>query len=483
MDVELEQPNTVNGMLFNSYIFIWFFIGVYLLYAMLPQRGQNVLLLLASYVFYAAWDWRFCSLLLLSTVVDYFIAGKISKTSEPRSKKNLLLISIVVNLGVLFGFKYFGFFYDSLVTLGAVFGWNIDSLATRIILPVGISFYTFQTLSYTIDVYRGETKPSLSVLDFSLYVAFFPQLVAGPIERSSRLLPQIQARRMISYAMIREGAWLILFGYYKKVVLADNVAPFVNLVFGEPAAAHGLGIPVAVLAFAIQIYGDFSGYTDIARGISRLMGFELMENFRMPYFALSPKQFWQRWHISLSTWLRDYLYRPLGGNRLGLGRMYVNLMLTMILGGLWHGAAWNFVLWGVYQGVLLVVYRVMRWEEPLGRMEKQSVTCMKAIAWGVFMVLVGFGWCLFRVESISDVSILFVNSFTGPYFTGKVALLTILIYATPVALIDLLQEKKQSLLAIKQLPGPVRYFVYLSLFSLIVISGVGGGGEFIYFQF
>jgi D-alanyl-lipoteichoic acid acyltransferase DltB (MBOAT superfamily) len=283
--------------------------------------------------------------------------------------------------------------------------------------------------------------------------------------------------------MFRKGAWLILFGYYKKVVLADNLAPFVNVVFADPSAAHGLAIPVAVLAFAIQIYGDFSGYTDIARGISWLMGFDLMENFRMPYFALSPKQFWQRWHISLSTWLRDYLYVPLGGNRLGAGRNYSNLMLTMILGGLWHGAAWNFVLWGLYQGILLVIYRASGWEIPLGRLEKQSTGPAKVMAWIAFMFLVGFGWMLFRVESIPDLTSLIQNIVVGPFMGGKTALLTIIVYGFPVLFLDLLQERKQSLLAVKQLPVAFRYGIYLTLFTLIVVSGVGGGGEFIYFQF
>jgi len=470
-------------MLFNSFIFLFFFGFVYLLYARIQHRGQNMLLLLASYVFYAAWDWRFCSLLLLSTAIDYVVARQIHQSDRVRTRKIWLLLSLIGNLGVLFGFKYFGFFYDSLVEFAAWFGLNIDSMTTRIILPVGISFYTFQTLSYTIDVYRGETKPARNILDFALYIAFFPQLVAGPIERSSQLLPQIEGQRQITYQKFREGAWLILFGYYKKVVLADNVAPFVNVVFGEPAAAHGLGIPIAVLAFAIQIYGDFSGYTDIARGISRLMGFELMENFRMPYFALSPKQFWQRWHISLSTWLRDYLYLPLGGNRQGPRRTYVNLMITMILGGLWHGAAWNFFLWGLYQGILLVVYRALCLEDLIDRVIKRGMTLAISAAWFVFMILVGFGWCLFRIESIPDLVILMQNMFSGPFLTGKTALLTIAVYGLPVLLIDFYQERKQSLMAVKQLPLAVRYSFYVLLFALIVISGVGGGGEFIYFQF
>lgn len=470
-------------MLFNSYIFLSFMAVVYALYLVLRPRQQNAMLLVASYIFYGAWDWRFCSLLLLSTVVDYVVAHRIAASNLAGRRKAWLMGSLVANLGILFGFKYFGFFYDSLVALGAWFGLDLDTLSLRIILPVGISFYTFQTLSYTIDVYRGQIRPARSLADFALYVAFFPQLVAGPIERSSSLLPQIEGARRVTLAGFREGSWLVLLGYYKKVVLADNVAPYVNLVFGDPATASGLAIPIAVLAFAIQIYGDFSGYTDIARGISRWMGFDLMENFRRPYFALSPKQFWQRWHISLSTWLRDYLYLPLGGNRSGAGRTYFNLMATMVLGGLWHGAAWNFLLWGFYQGLLLVVYRVLRLEEPLDRLARQPISVTKALVWAQFMVMIGIGWMFFRVESLGDMGILMTRFVEGPFFSGKAALLTMLVYGFPVLLVDLFQERRKSAVAIKELPMPVRYGLYVLLFAIIVISGVRNGGEFIYFQF
>jgi len=470
-------------MLFNSYIFLSFMAVVYALYLVLRPRQQNAMLLVASYIFYGAWDWRFCSLLLLSTAVDYVVANRIAATEQEGRRKAWLMGSLVANLGILFGFKYFGFFYDSLVTLGAWFGFNLDTLSMRIILPVGISFYTFQTLSYTIDVYRGQIKPARSLSDFALYVAFFPQLVAGPIERSSHLLPQIEGGRRVTLAGFREGSWLVLLGYYKKVVLADNVAPYVDLVFGEPAAASGMAIPIAVLAFAIQIYGDFSGYTDIARGISRWMGFDLMENFRRPYFALSPKQFWQRWHISLSTWLRDYLYLPLGGNRGGAGRTYFNLMATMVLGGLWHGAAWNFLLWGFYQGMLLVVYRVLRLEEPLERLARQRMSITKVLVWMQFMVLIGIGWMFFRVESMGDLGLLISRLTEGPFFSGKAALLTMFVYGLPVLAIDLYQERRKSAVAIKELPMPLRYALYVLLFAVIVMSGVRGGGEFIYFQF
>ena len=470
-------------MLFNSYIFLSFMAVVYALYLVLKPRQQNVMLLVASYMFYGAWDWRFCSLLLISTVIDYYVAQRVQAARADAQRKAWLLASLLTNLGILFSFKYFGFFYDSLVQLGAAFGLQLDSLSLRIILPVGISFYTFQTLSYTIDVYRGRVQPCRRMEDFALYVAFFPQLVAGPIERSSHLLPQIEGARRVTLAGFRDGAWLVLLGYYKKVVLADNVAPYVNLVFGEPAAASGMAIPIAILAFAIQIYGDFSGYTDIARGISRWMGFDLMENFSRPYFALSPKQFWQRWHISLSTWLRDYLYLPLGGNRRGPGRTYFNLMATMVLGGLWHGAAWNFLLWGFYQGLLLVVDRVWRLEEPLERLARQRLSPAKLLVWAQFMVMIGIGWMFFRVESLGDLGLLFSRMTEGPFFSGKAALLTMLVYGLPVLAVDLYQERRGSALAVKGLPLPLRYGLYLLLFAIIVISGVRGGGEFIYFQF
>jgi alginate O-acetyltransferase complex protein AlgI len=351
-------------MPFNSFAFAVFLPTVLLLYWALPKRGQNLLLLGASYFFYGYWDWRFLSLLAISTVVDYTAALRIERehggldSTSRRRKKVWLLASLCTNLGLLGFFKYFNFFADSFAELLASLGLTVNPMYLSVVLPVGISFYTFQTMSYTIDVYRGRMPATRRFFDFALYVSFFPQLVAGPIERAAVLLPQILNHRCFSRVQFLDGTHLIFWGLFKKVFVADNLAPVADRIFaaGSCSAAETL---LAAYAFAFQIYCDFSGYSDIARGCAKCMGFELMLNFDHPYVAENPREFWQRWHISLSTWLRDYLYIPLGGNRGGNLLMYRNLALTMLLGGLWHGAAWTFVIWGAYQGVLLIGHRII----------------------------------------------------------------------------------------------------------------------------
>ncbi|NEO92828.1 MAG: MBOAT family protein, partial [Moorea sp. SIO3G5] len=300
-------------MLFNSFIFVLFFIIVYTLYLFLNRnyKAQNILLLIASYVFYGWWDWRFLSLLALSTVVDFTVGKQLQDIKEDRKRKLLLCISLVFNLSLLGFFKYFNFFAESFSSLLQIVGLQVDWVTLTILLPVGISFYTFQTMSYTIDIYRGKLKPISNFLDFALFVSFFPQLVAGPIERATTLIPQIILPRNLNIEQINAGILLIVWGYFKKVVIADNMATIANPIFNNYTQYQGLDVLIGILAFTVQIYGDFSGYSDIARGISKLMGFELMVNFKLPYFALNPSDFWLRWHISLSTWLRDYLYIPL----------------------------------------------------------------------------------------------------------------------------------------------------------------------------
>jgi D-alanyl-lipoteichoic acid acyltransferase DltB (MBOAT superfamily) len=391
-------------LLFNSLEFAVFLVFVLALYLCLPQRAQNRMLLVASYVFYGAWDWRFLGLIALSTLIDYAVGLRIAASDDPARRKRWVVVSIVSNLGILGAFKYAGFFAASLGRLGEALGLDVSPPVLSIVLPVGISFYTFQTLSYTIDVYRGLLKPTRNLLDFALFVSFFPQLVAGPIERATRLLPQIEGARRTTSQQLASGAWLILWGTFKKVVVADNLGALVNAVYAPGAEPTGLEVLFATYAFAFQIYGDFSGYTDVARGVARLLGVELMLNFDLPYLATSPADFWRRWHISLSSWLRDYLYIPLGGNRKGRARTYVNLMLTMLLGGLWHGAAWTFVVWGAYQGLLLALHRALApW---LARVA--PTTAAGRAAWWLVRVVVTFhlvclGWLVFRAASLDDV--------------------------------------------------------------------------------
>lgn len=464
-------------MLFNSFIFVAFFLITYGMYALLRTKTQNRLLLAASYVFYGWWDVRFLSLIFLSTLIDYVCGLRIHETPDQRRRRFYLALSLCSNLGILLFFKYFGFFMESLADLIGLWGLHADPRFLQIVLPVGISFYTFQTMSYTIDIYRNKMEPTRDFLNFALFVAYFPQLVAGPIERAAELLPQIEGRRILRYRHLREGAWLILFGYVKKVVLADNLAVFVNEVYNAPESAFGCSIPIATLAFALQIYGDFSGYSNIARGISKLMGIELMQNFRRPYFSINPSEFWNRWHISLSTWLRDYLYIPLGGNRHGSGKTYRNLLITMLLGGLWHGAAWNFVLWGAFHGLILILYRRF---PGLGRSPSRFGHAVRLV---VFFAVTLLGWMIFRVNALSDIPLLLSKAVTPFAFTGKLALLTILLFGLPVLLLDLAQERKQNEFVVKTWPRPIRFAVYMALISLICLSGVMNKNAFIYFQF
>lgn len=469
-------------MLFNSIQFVVFFTVVYLLYLLLQKKLtlQNILLLIAGYVFYGTWDWRFLFLIFTSTFIDYFVAINIHKSSNEKIRKLYLVLSIVVNLGILAFFKYFNFFISSFVELLALFQLEAHITTLEIVLPVGISFYTFQTMGYTIDVYRKDIKPTTNLIDFALYVNFFPQLVAGPIERASSLMGQIENKRILSTEKIYAGIFLIIWGFFKKVVIADNAALVANGVFGNYTSYQGFDLLVGVFAFTIQIYGDFSGYTDIARGIAMLLGFELMLNFRLPYFATSPSDFWQRWHISLSTWLRDYLYIPLGGNRKGKYRTLLNLFLTMLLGGLWHGAAWNFVFWGAFHGSILIIYRVIsQWNEK----RKQPIRINYFISILIMFNITLLGWFFFRVNSIDQI-IYFSSNIVVPDFLQHLVSLRVLILITiPLLIIQLIQHRSNDLLFMTKLPTPILCIVYVLMLVGIFIFNTNQSIEFIYFQF
>ncbi|MDA1013860.1 MAG: MBOAT family protein [Planctomycetota bacterium] len=473
-------------MLFNSLTFLAFFAVTYAIYIVLTFRYQNRLLLAASYAFYACWDWRFLSLIVASTVIDYCCGLGIERSDSNRRRRVLLVISLCGNLGVLFVFKYCNFFADGLDNLLGTMNYALDWRIRDIVLPVGISFYTFQTMSYTIDVFRRQCPATRNVLDFALFVSYFPQLVAGPIERARVLLPQIQQPRQITYTQIREGCWLILLGYYLKVVMADNMTPFVSPVFANPESAGGFQVLVAIYAAAFQIYGDFAGYSSIARGISKLMGIDLMVNFRRPYLAVNPSDFWQRWHISLSSWLRDYLYIPLGGSRGGRFSTYRNLMLTMLLGGLWHGAAWHFVAWGLYHGALLCGHRLL--QPVLTRLTPTS--SFGRSVWRLALV-VGFfqltciGWLLFFVNSLADIPLL-LSSIVDPFeWNGRLGLLSIALFAGPVLLLECFRESEvqESSFELARFPRAMRVCCYVMIFIAIVFCGVPDRYEFIYFQF
>lgn len=380
-------------MLFNSSEFLVFLAGFLLCYWLVRRwlLARNLLIVGASYLFYCWWDYRFGALLLLTSLVDFFLGNLIADTPARQRRKLLLLVSMLSNLGVLGFFKYFDFFAESFEALLSMLGFKVSRHLLGVTLPVGISFYTFQSMSYTIDVYRGTTPPTRNLLQFLAFVSFFPQLVAGPIERVHHLLPQFNRTLRITGANLERGLWLILWGLFQKVVLADNLSPLADLALDHAEPSLPV-LALGAIAFGMQIFCDFAGYTDIARGVAAWLGFDLMLNFNAPYAAPTLREFWGRWHISLSTWFRDYLYIPLGGNQRGAARMNLNLLVTMLLAGLWHGAALNFVLWGLWHGAGLIGYHL--WKQHSGGRQLP-----KPMAWAITMCFVFVGWLFFRIQS------------------------------------------------------------------------------------
>lgn len=480
-------------MLFNSFGFWLFYAAVFLLYFRLRRRGQNLLLLIASYYFYGCWDWRFLGLIALSTIIDYTLALGIDCTTIPGRRRGLLALSVAANLGILGFFKYYGFFATEMDRLFTSIGIPAMLPTFSVILPVGISFYTFQTMSYTIDVYRRDVRATRSLLDFAVYVSFFPQLVAGPIERAVTFLPQVTSDRVPTPRQFRQGVFLIISGMFRKVVIADNMAPIADAVFSTSAAQlSGLEVLLGVYAFAFQIYGDFSGYSAMARGVANLLGFDLMTNFRMPYFAVSPSDFWRRWHISLSEWLRDYLYIPLGGNRHGTLQTYRNLMITMLLGGLWHGANWTFLAWGALHGALLCVFRAIssqqsavRGKNVAGKLESSTFHFSRLLQIILMFHLVCLTWLLFRAESLEQAwqfAARLSCDFTVTPFAAMIFGL-LLFYVTPLLLFEAWLEWKQDLLWLLNVHWLARGLVYLYMIGMIMFFPPPVPSEFIYFQF
>ena len=476
-------------MLFNSQTFFVFFLIVYLLYLISDHKWQNRLLLVASYVFYGWWDWRFLSLIGISTVVDYIFALKIAGENDEEKRKKYLAISACSNFGMLGFFKYFNFFSGSFSDLMQVFGWKPDPVTLNIVLPVGISFYTFQTMSYVIDVYRKELPATRKFLDFALFISFFPQLVAGPIERAKHLLPQILAPRILNPEKFYEGCYLILWGLFQKVFVADNLAKIVDPVFASPDTPNGVLVLLVSYAFAFQVFADFAGYSDIARGLGKCMGFDIMINFNNPFFSANPQEFWQRWHISLSSWLRDYVYVPLGGNRKGPACTLKNIMITMILGGLWHGAAWTYVLWGAYHGFLLVIHRFLKPVLDRIRMPERSIA--GKLWWGlrvaIFFHLWCFGMLLFRSQTVHQflqmMRAILWNTHLSLASGVSLALQQLLFFTGLLVLIQTVQYLKKDLTFILRSPLILRAAFYYVFFYLIIFWSENAYREFIYFQF
>jgi D-alanyl-lipoteichoic acid acyltransferase DltB (MBOAT superfamily) len=473
-------------MLFNSLPFAVFLPVVLCIYYLLNHSAQNRFLLAASLFFYACWDWRFLGLLIPLMLVDFCVASALDRMRESgapaRTRRLVLAISMAANLATLGFFKYFNFFVQGLQSLLAWLGLNTELHTLQIVLPIGISFFTFQSMSYTIDVYRGELKATKSFLDFALFVSFFPHLVAGPIMRAVVLLPQVLRPRATTRQQLFDGLHLIIWGLWKKVFVADSLSPIVNATFAA-SSPSGFDVITAIYAFAFQIYCDFSGYTDVARGVAKLMGFELGLNFNLPYFARNPQDFWSRWHISLSTWLRNYLYIPLGGNRNGTLATYRNLIITMVLGGLWHGAAWTFLLWGLYQGAMLAVHRFFSLD---ARPEEKPVSTGLS-HWACVIVMFQFtcfGWLLFRAVSLHQI-LQMTQALTRPLqgFDWE-RLEQISFYICPVFAIQLFQYCRRDLafLSMKWLPLEARTACY-ALLAYFVLFRAAAPQAFIYFQF
>ena len=475
-------------MNFNSLSFLLFYPIVAVLNFVVPRKFRVIPLLIASYYFYMTWNAKLFFLIVFTTLVSY--ASGLLIEAKPKRKTLWMVVSVVASLSVLFFFKYYNFVAGS---IGGLLG--VD-LTLRLVLPVGISFYTFQTLSYSIDVYRGRIRAERNVLYYALFVSFFPQLVAGPIERPENLLPQLHAEHRLNGTDVAIGAKRMLAGFFKKIVVADTVAVYVDAVYTRPGETGGLAIVVATVLFAVQIYCDFSGYTDIAIGCARVMGYRLMQNFERPYSAESIRAFWARWHISLSSWFKDYLYIPLGGNRKGRGRMLLNLFIVFVVSGLWHGAEWTFVLWGVLHGIYRVVGELTA--KPRERLYEKagidtSCRAVRALRMAVTFALVCFAWIFFRANTVADLGQLLTALFTTAGVDTMVAdlgmtlsgALTVVLSIATMVLIDrrLTRERYVETYGARLFGGTALYLVWAVALAWLALLASGGSSAFLYFQF
>jgi D-alanyl-lipoteichoic acid acyltransferase DltB (MBOAT superfamily) len=480
-------------MLFNSFEFFWFFPLVVMLYFVIPARWRWLLLLIASYYFYMCWRVEYALLLVISTLVDFTVSHRMALSTSRSAKKRWLLVSIVTNLGILFSFKYFNFLNSSVAGVAKSLDMHYTFSGLDVLLPMGISFYTFQTMAYTIDVYRGTVQPARHFGKFALYVTFFPQLVAGPIERAQSLLPQFDRTVKFDRARIQQGLKQMLWGFFKKLVVADRVALVVDQVYSNPGQNDALVLALATYLFALQIYCDFSGYSDIAIGAARILGFNLMENFRVPYSAGSIREFWSRWHISLSTWFRDYLYIPLGGNRVVKWRWYYNLFLVFLISGLWHGANWTFVVWGALHGAYLVIALLIA---PLWLRLRDKASFAGTRLWKWFNVILTFqlavfAWIFFRANTVQDAFTVVWRIFTWTadgsdimsvlQDVGPGVMAVTLLFALLFVVIDPMLDK-----VVKQERIPSRsmsFLIFATVLACTLTFGHFGESQFIYFQF
>jgi alginate O-acetyltransferase complex protein AlgI len=486
-------------MQFDSIDFAIFLIAFFTLYWICFKhlRIQNILIVIGSYIFYGWWDWRFLSLIFFSTLIDYTVGIGLLKVENVTKRKILLVTSILVNLGFLGVFKYYNFFVDNFIAAFSIFGAQLNSSSLTIILPVGISFYTFQTLSYSIDVYRRKLEPTRDFVAFAAFVSFFPQLVAGPIERAINLLPQFYATRTFSYSKAIDGLRQILWGFFKKIVIADNCATFANLIFNNHEQYNGAVLVLGAVFFGIQIYGDFSGYSDIAIGTARLLGIDLMRNFAFPYFSRDIAEFWRRWHISLSTWFRDYVYLPLGGSKGGIGLKIRNVFIIFLVSGFWHGANWTFIVWGGLNALYylpLLLSKSTRSNTDMVAQGKLIPTFSEALAILITFSLTSLAWIFFRSADLAH-AFQYINdlvtglfdlssySIASTFLFEKVGVVVLMLIAFFFA-IEWLGREQQFAIATLGLTWkrPLRWSFYYSIVIFIMMYG-GQQQQFIYFQF
>lgn len=481
-------------MLFNSIDFAVFLPIVFLLYwfgTRGNRRYQNILIFISSYVFYGWWDWRFLSLILFSTVVDYTVGLGLDKFKKKTTRRWLLLVSVCVNIGFLGFFKYYNFFLENFISAFSFLGMPIQAGTLDIVLPVGISFYTFQTMSYTIDIYKEKFSPTRNFIAFGAFVSFFPQLVAGPIERAKNLLPQFESDRTFDYRGAVIGMRQILWGLFMKIVIADNCAEYANLIFNNSGDFAGSTLVVGALFFTFQIYGDFAGYSNIAIGTARLFGFELMKNFDYPYFSRDVAEFWRRWHISLSTWFRDYLYIPLGGSRGGTWMKVRNTFVIFVVSGFWHGASWTFIAWGALNAVyflpLLLADKNRKYLDIVAK-DKVLPTLRELVSMGGTFFLTVIAWVFFRAESLSHAlsylaGMFSVSTLTIPVFPNETGALITVVFVLILLLFEWIgREEDFAIARIDHWPKTYRYLLYHAIVIVIILYG-GTQQEFIYFQF
>lgn len=475
-------------MIFTSYEFLIFLVIVFSAYWLLRRKYQNILLVIASYVFYGWWDWRFLFLLLTSTIIDFAAGLLISSTENEKKRRLFLALSLGANIGILGFFKYFNFFIASLRDLLAAFGASDVSLTTlSIILPIGISFYTFQSMSYAIDIYRRKLAPTKDFIQFTAFVSFFPQLVAGPIERATHLLPQFARDRHFEPHAAFDALKRIFWGFFKKIILADNFGVVVALIYGQSDSYSGWELILATIFFAFQIYFDFSAYSDIAIGTARLFGFSLIKNFDYPYFSKSIVQFWQKWHISLTSWFRDYIYIPLGGSRTNLPKYIRNILIVFLVSGFWHGANWTFIAWGLLHGLAFIPYAILSTRERYQKEKTADATLRDLPSILLTFLIVLVGWVFFRASSIResfDILGSIATKTTASTFPGwQVLYPTWLIALAFIIVIEWLQRRRDHPLDFTGKSRPFRIGIYFSMILASLLIGGFNFAPFIYFQF